>query len=118
LRKYEMDGDEWEIASQLCEVLKIFKDATLFFSRDGILNLMMVILAMDHIDEVLATSATNCQFSISIQVALSVGKKTLNHYYSKMDLSESNMIIPVLHPHHKLKYFKNIGCSEEWGTTA
>jgi hypothetical protein len=50
LRKYEMDEEEWEVARQLCQVLKvcfplpsdsfaaqfgpvqIFKDATLFFS--------------------------------------------------------------------------------------
>ncbi|KAF8263871.1 hypothetical protein EI94DRAFT_1595283, partial [Lactarius quietus] len=93
---------------------QIFKDATLFFSCDGILNLAIVIPAMDHIDEVLATSATACQFSISIQAALSVGKKTLNRYYSKTDLSEVYHIAMVLHPRHKLEYFKTIGWSEEW----
>ncbi|KAN0135555.1 hypothetical protein V8E53_006446 [Lactarius tabidus] len=49
LQKYEMDGDEWEIAGQLCKVLKIFKDMTLFFSQDCIPNLTTVIPAMDHI---------------------------------------------------------------------
>ncbi|KAF4618847.1 hypothetical protein D9613_009691 [Agrocybe pediades] len=28
MRKYELQSDEWEIAEQLCSVLKIFKDAT------------------------------------------------------------------------------------------
>ncbi|KAG0692440.1 hypothetical protein DFH29DRAFT_882453 [Suillus ampliporus] len=32
LHKYELDDNEWEIATQLQSTLKIFKDATLFFS--------------------------------------------------------------------------------------
>jgi hypothetical protein len=40
---------------------------------------------MDHIDEVLATNALDEQFSLSIKAALSIRKKTLNRYYSKMD---------------------------------
>ncbi|KAF8266786.1 hypothetical protein EI94DRAFT_1583587 [Lactarius quietus] len=115
---YKMDKDKWEIACQLCEVLKIFKDATLFFSRDGVPNLATMIPAMDHIDEVLATHTTNRQFSISIQVALTVGKRTLNHYYSKTDFSEVYGIAMVLHPCHKLEYFKNAGWSDKWHTTA
>jgi hypothetical protein len=106
LRHYEMDNEEWEIARQLCLVLKvslvqkscnlshsrctyqIFKDATLFFSRDGIPNIATVIPAMDRIDEVLASSALDVQFSVSIKAALALGKKTLNRYYSKTDMSD------------------------------
>jgi hypothetical protein len=43
---------------------------------------------MDRIDEVLASSAVDAQFSISIQAALTIGKKTLNRYYSKTDMSD------------------------------
>ena len=100
---YEMSSEEWDVASELCEVLKvcllylllfslmsrqIFKDATLFFSRDGTLSLTTVIPAMDYIDKVLVSNATNNNFSLSIQAALSMGKKTLNRYYSKTDDSE------------------------------
>jgi hypothetical protein len=66
----------------------MFKDATLFFSRGGTPNIATVIPAMDRIDEVLATSAFDSQYSISIQAALAMGKKTLNRYYSKTDHSE------------------------------
>jgi hypothetical protein len=75
----------------------VFKDATLFFSRGAdkkaydekqkIPNLATVIPAMDHIDSVLATSAINNRYCLAIQAALTIGKKTLNHYYSKTDLS-------------------------------
>jgi hypothetical protein len=91
---------------------------------------------MDRIDEVLATNALDTQFSLSIQAALTMGKKTLNRYYSKTDLSEVYRIamgtclhihmtlhthfaiLPVLHPRHKLQYFRNAGWTEEWITTS
>jgi hypothetical protein len=60
----------------------------LFFSRDGIPNLATVIPAMDRIDEVLATNTLDEQFSLSIKAVLSIGKKTLNQYYSKTDASD------------------------------
>jgi hypothetical protein len=106
LRKFEMDNDEWEIASQLCEVLKVslslaivpfliilihlqvFKDATLFFSRDGTPNLATVIPAMDCIEEVLTTNAVDQKLSLSIRAALAIGKRTLNRYYCKTALSD------------------------------
>jgi hypothetical protein len=65
----------------------------LFFSQDGTPNIAMVIPAMDRIDEVLAMNALNTQFSISIQAALSIGKKTLNRYYSKTDLSDVYRVV-------------------------
>ena len=106
LRKYEMDEEEWEIAQQLRDVLKVslclscshsiplkslnqvFKDATLFFSRDGIPNLATVIPAMGHIDEVLTANTLDQQFSPPIRAALTMGKRTLTRYHTKTDLSD------------------------------
>jgi len=118
LRQYEMDNEEWVIAHQLCKVLKVFKDATLFFSRNGTPNIATVIPAMDRIDEVLATSAFDSQYSISVQAALAMGKKTLNRYYSKTDHSEVYRIAMVLHPRHKLLYFEDAGWEDDWIATA
>ncbi|KAM6495181.1 hypothetical protein JOM56_009804 [Amanita muscaria] len=118
LRKHEMDAEEWEIADQLSKVLKIFKDATLYFSRDGVPNIAMVIPAMDHLDEALATNTINANISDPIQAALLIGKKTLNHYYSKTDLSGVYRIAMILHPRHKLAYFKQARWEDEWIKTA
>jgi hypothetical protein len=91
----------------------------------------MVIPAMDHIDEHLATAATNRRYPPAIKAALAIGKKTLNRYYNKTDHSEVyriamgmyllfdsmillSYILLVLHPRHKLKYFKNVGWEQEW----
>ncbi|GLB45149.1 hypothetical protein LshimejAT787_2000540 [Lyophyllum shimeji] len=80
LRKFELDVREWQLAEQLCEVLAVFKDATLFFSR-ATPNLATVIPAMDHIDEVLTTASLNTRtFEPAIRAALSLAKKTLNRY--------------------------------------
>ncbi|TDL16425.1 hypothetical protein BD410DRAFT_705554, partial [Rickenella mellea] len=113
LRKYELSSEEWEIASELCNVLKVFKDATLFFSRSTP-NLATVIPAMDHIDETLATNALDSRYRPSIHAALSIGKRTLNRYYNLTDNSEVYRIAMVLHPRHKLNYFKSAGWEDGW----
>jgi hypothetical protein len=116
----------------------IFKDATLFFSRKTP-SLASVIPAMDHIDKVLtSTSESPYQFSMAIRAALTIGKKVINKYYNKTDDSEVYRIVMgeqffflyhilglipdmkhlVLHPRHKLKYFKAQKWDEEWIQTA
>jgi hypothetical protein len=47
---------------------------------------------MDTIDEELATNALSSKYSVAIHAALSVGKKTLNRYYTKTDLSKTYRI--------------------------
>jgi hypothetical protein len=43
---------------------------------------------MDHIDKHLATSAIDDNYPLALKAALAIGKKTLNKYYEKTDLSE------------------------------
>lgn len=44
---------------------------------------------MDNIDEVLTTGALNqLAFLLPLRAALTMGKKTLNRYYSKTDYSD------------------------------
>src|ERR1700722_769396 len=98
-------------------------------------NLATVIPAMDHIDEVLTTQATNLSLDPAIQASLGLAKKTLNRYYTLMDSLEVYRIamgvfqllifiayclpvIAVLHPRHKLAYFKSAGWEPEWIATA
>ncbi|KAF8797538.1 hypothetical protein BYT27DRAFT_7219086 [Phlegmacium glaucopus] len=49
-----------------------------------------------------------------LKAALAIGKKTLNWYYNKTDHSEVFRIAMVLHPCHKLQYFKNAGWQDDW----
>jgi hypothetical protein len=102
---YELNDEEWGIACQLCNLLKVcllfpiwhfvshmvqqqvFKDAISFFLHSTP-NLATVILAMDHIDKMLTTSSLNSIHLPSICAILSIGKKTLNHYYNATDQSE------------------------------
>jgi hypothetical protein len=156
LREYELNEEEWEIVRQLRDALKvstgqsrnrdsvsvltlmpfqIFKDATLFFSRDTP-NLAVVIPAMDHIDQHLATASLNRTYSPTVRVALAMGKSTLNKYYNLTDASELYRIAmgndpinftwfamltrlsTVLHPRHKLQYFRHAEWPQEWIDTA
>ena len=85
---------------------------------------------MDHINEHLATAAINNDYPLAIKAALAIGKKTLNQYYDKTNHSEVfriamgmhfltflpffSYLLLVLHPCHKLQYFKNAGWQDEW----
>ncbi|KAF5324406.1 hypothetical protein D9619_011183 [Psilocybe cf. subviscida] len=119
LRKYELTDEEWETAGQLKRVLKIFKDATKFFSR-SMPNIANVIPSMDLIDERLTTIAADVsgKWTLAIQAAATVAKKLLNKYYSATDLSEIYRIAMILHPKRKLQYFIDAGWTEAWLVTA
>jgi hypothetical protein len=87
---------------------------------------------MDTIDKVLATNALSSKYSVTIHAALSVGLKTLNRYYEKTYFSKTYRIamgissftlrfiiaycplLSVLHPHHKLNYFKSAKWEDDW----
>lgn len=89
-------------------------------------NVAAVIPAMDYINKVLtASSGISSNYSLAIRAALTLGKRTLDKYCNKteeskvyriamgMSLSSTYIILilttmrdPVLHPCHKLEYFK------------
>lgn len=115
LRRLELDDEEWELASQLRDVLKIFWDASQFFSRgDGSPLVCGVIPAMDHIDESLTTYSINNKYCPAIRSACALAKKTLNRYYSKTDDSVMYRICLMLHPSYKTAYFKRLKWPTEW----
>ncbi|KAF8171479.1 hypothetical protein BJ912DRAFT_860531 [Pholiota molesta] len=114
LEKYKLTRNEWAIAEHLRDVLK---DATSFFSQSKP-NIDGVIPAMDYIDLQLNKSALNSKYSMAIKTAISLGKKTLNRYYNLSDHSEIYRIAMVLHPRHKLDYFKRAGWDPVWIDTA
>ncbi|KAF8256681.1 hypothetical protein EI94DRAFT_1488774, partial [Lactarius quietus] len=104
IRKHELVPVEWKIAGELCDVLQI-----------RTLSLSTVIPAMNHIDKVLATSSDSPnQFNLAIRAALAIGKKAMNRYYDKTDQSEVYRISMVLHPRHKLEYFKKQKWEVPW----
>ncbi|KAF8157780.1 hypothetical protein BJ912DRAFT_866724 [Pholiota molesta] len=117
IRQYKLSAREWEIATELRDLLKVFKDATLFFSRSTP-SIATVIPVMDHIDQHLTTCATSDSTSVALSAAATIGKQTLNKYYNMTDHSEVYRIAMVLHPRHKLSYFKRAKWDEEWITAA
>ncbi|KAF8229873.1 hypothetical protein L208DRAFT_1284689, partial [Tricholoma matsutake] len=51
--------------------------------------------------------------SPDIKASLELGKRTLNWHYSLTDSSEVYCVAMVLHPCHKLSYFRMAGWEEE-----
>ena len=97
----------------------------------------MVIPAMDYIDKVFTNGALKKEvLHPAIRAVIGLGKRTLNHYYSLTDSSElyriamgkqltvinvytySHSFSIVLHPCHKLEYFKLAGWKPPWIATA
>ncbi|KAK7017583.1 ribonuclease H-like domain-containing protein, partial [Favolaschia claudopus] len=107
LRKFELSQMEWRIVQDLVKVLKIFKDATLFFSSDHIASISSVIPAMDQLDELLTKNSMS-------KVTLLLAKKTMNRYYEHTDESNVYRISMVLHPGLKLAYFNKQNWPAEW----
>ncbi|TRM60917.1 hypothetical protein BD626DRAFT_406757, partial [Schizophyllum amplum] len=107
----EMSRVEWKCAEQLCTALK---DATEYFSRASSPNLPFVIIAMDELDQCVATMSIQPDIEPAIRAAAALAKRTLNRYYSLTDQADAYRISMVLHPRHKLEYFKNIGWSDAW----
>ncbi|KIK80453.1 hypothetical protein PAXRUDRAFT_158667, partial [Paxillus rubicundulus Ve08.2h10] len=81
LQKFKLADHEWEI----------LKDATLFFSQ-ATPNLVMVILAMDHIDKQLQIYLHDKKYMPAIRSSVLLARNTLNHYYLLTDSSETYCI--------------------------
>lgn len=91
---------------------------------------------MDMIDRKLMTDSITHTYELAIRASFRLAKKTLNCYYSMTDWSEVyriamgeffchfvllcykstllTMTLPVLHPRHKLSYFKEAGWGAQW----
>ena len=116
-------------------LFKIYKDATLFFSQDKVSSIANLIPTMDRIDALLSDVPAE-PLSQSVKHALTFARKSINKYYSKMDLSNVYRIamgeyldklllrllilfhISVLHPQLKLKYFQQRHWAQDWIDTA
>ncbi|KAG2747824.1 hypothetical protein P692DRAFT_201716057, partial [Suillus brevipes Sb2] len=96
---------------------QVFKDATTFFSLTTP-NLATIIPAIDHIDDILTSHESDELLNSSVRAALSLGKKTLDQYYSLTDSSEVYRITMVLHPRHKHSYFNTAEWTANWIKTA
>ncbi|KAF8798267.1 hypothetical protein BYT27DRAFT_7019874, partial [Phlegmacium glaucopus] len=105
------------IVEQLSGILKIFKQATLFF-WGKIPNLSKVIPAMDYIYKHLASGSISTAYLPSIKASMLIRKKLLNKYYNITDHSKVYWITMVLDPKRKLEYFQSAGWEEEWIETA
>ncbi|KIY47626.1 hypothetical protein FISHEDRAFT_16542, partial [Fistulina hepatica ATCC 64428] len=114
----KLTKEEWDVAAQLHDVLKILKDTTLHFSYANAPNLATVIPAIDKINNVFTDTIWNIKISTGIHSAICLSKCKLNNYYSATDASNMYHIAMILYPQHKLMYFQKAGWPVEWINTA
>ncbi|KAJ3755208.1 hypothetical protein EV360DRAFT_20087, partial [Lentinula raphanica] len=106
LSDFALDDDKWNAIEGLVSVLKVLKEATMFFST-GAPSVAAIIPAMDILDEVFASGIVNTAIlSGPVRHALSIGKRTLNKYYALTDDSYLYRMAIVLHPSLKLDYLR------------
>ncbi|EKM78496.1 hypothetical protein AGABI1DRAFT_60708, partial [Agaricus bisporus var. burnettii JB137-S8] len=113
LNNHQLSDTEWNLAEELCDVLKVFRETTLYASRDTT-NAAAIIPAMDHIHFLLSAQTTACRFSDTIAIALRAGMKTLERFHNKANISKIYRIATILNPRHKLRYFRQSGRGEGW----
>ncbi|TFK58174.1 hypothetical protein BDN72DRAFT_782419 [Pluteus cervinus] len=82
------------------------KNATEYFSRADT-NISHVIRTIDRIDDNFTNAAADTKLNLAIRSAILCGKKTLNRYYSRTDMSVTYRIATILNPSFKLAYFKD-----------
>lgn len=91
---------------------------------------------MDLLDQKLSDDSLNAHYTLPIRAAVNLGKKVINQYYNKTDDTEAFRIamgmcanvfifntkttcfLLVLHPSHKLAYFKRAKWPADWIKTA
>jgi hypothetical protein len=72
-----------------------------------------VIPAMDKLNNHLNPNMKK-PYQPTIQAAMKLTRKKINHYYSMMDLSSAYQVAMVLHPGLKLEYFRQQDWEELW----
>lgn len=85
LLQYALDQQSWKIVKELCLVLKRFKDATLYFSRDNacVANIIPILDKLDsHLNPI-----TQRRLHPAILAALKLGRNKFNRHYANSDRS-------------------------------
>ncbi|KAF5335255.1 hypothetical protein D9758_017390 [Tetrapyrgos nigripes] len=90
LSEFALSKGEWKIAEQLCEVLSILKDATLYFSRSTP-DLTTVIPSMDYINSEFEKIIVNVNFDPAIRAAVSLAKS--EQKYSAASMRNLKLIV-------------------------
>ncbi|KAJ6586616.1 hypothetical protein B0H10DRAFT_1832534 [Mycena sp. CBHHK59/15] len=116
-RKFDISNAEWTLVKDMLHVLKVFKDATLYFSSEKHCTITQVIPTIDKIDDLITATVVSSApaagapnkhiIHTSIKSALKLAKKVMNKYYSATDESKVYRVAMILHPNIKLEYFRS-----------
>ncbi|KAJ7844260.1 hypothetical protein B0H14DRAFT_2358745 [Mycena olivaceomarginata] len=62
-RKFDISNAEWTLVEDMLHVLKVFKDATLYFSSEKHCTITQVIPTMDKIDDLITATVVTDIFT-------------------------------------------------------
>lgn len=114
LSRFRMTLQQWQLADELRGVLVPFLEATDLISTGTNALLHEVIPIMDtltrHLDDVYDREST----SPLIRLAVAMGRRILDKYYSKTDASIMYRAAMILNPFYKLSYFQKLAWPQEW----
>ncbi|KAJ7231387.1 hypothetical protein B0H12DRAFT_977527, partial [Mycena haematopus] len=127
-RRFDLSNAQWTLVEDMLHVLKVFKDATLYFSNENHCTITQVLTTMDKIDDLITATVVTASLQPggalkralhdSIKSALKLAKSIMNKYYSRTDESNIYRIAMVLHPNYKLEYFRARKWEKAWIDTA
>ncbi|KAF7348841.1 Dimer-Tnp-hAT domain-containing protein [Mycena venus] len=92
-RKYDLSNVQWTLVEDMLHVLKVFKDATLYFSNEKHCTITQVLTTLDKIDDVITATVVTS----SVQ---------------------PGGVPKLLHPNYKLNYFRARKWEKAWIDTA
>ncbi|KAL1949782.1 hypothetical protein VTO73DRAFT_8663 [Trametes versicolor] len=114
LRRYLLTDEEWDILAQLSRLLDPFLFATKKISVSDRALVQDVIPYMDILTNLVDKFRQDEQLAPSVRAAAQRGRVILDKYYTLTDETMIYCLAMILHPGHKLQYFRDENWPEEW----
>ncbi|GJF00030.1 hypothetical protein PsYK624_163070 [Phanerochaete sordida] len=118
LARFQLGEKEWDLLRELHALLIMFLRATDRVSRSNLPLLHEVIPVIDIITGRLLEAMEKPSLPAQVRYGAALGYRLLNKYYSVTDESVMYRCAIMLHPKHKLDYFRQQKWKADWITTA
>ncbi|KAF8960348.1 hypothetical protein BDZ97DRAFT_1905934 [Flammula alnicola] len=111
LKQYALTDAQWTLAKQLGEVLEIFQDITLLFSKAEVPLVHEVIPMLEAMEHDLTKIRNSHELPAVIRIAAIAALLIISKYYALTDDNEVYRIAIVMCPDKKLDWFNE---NEDW----
>ncbi|KAL1743062.1 hypothetical protein HDZ31DRAFT_41814, partial [Schizophyllum fasciatum] len=112
LKAYRLTPDQWDLAQQLHELLKVFIPVTEQFSKKETPLVADALTALDRLRRSLSRCRDHPAPPPIIRAAANAGVMMADKYFALMNECEVYRIAIALSPHYKLQWFRDHGWTE------